>query len=126
MPVHYRFDSNIVVLEMVGAYSMDELRTVILNALADSSRPPNSFLLIDLTGSRSIYDRSAEEVTTMAGFVATLARQFNNRLALVAAEDLPYGLMRMSSVGSEERGIKAEVFRTAAEARNWLMNDREQ
>ena len=122
MPVKHRFDSNIVVIEAVGEYSMDDLRTAILNSLADSARPANSSLLINLGESRSIYDRSSEEIDTMARFVASLANRFNNCIALVAQGDLPYGLMRMGSVGSEERGIRSEVFRTFAEARRWLLS----
>jgi len=122
MPVKYRFESSIVVLEMSGDYSMDDLRATILNALADSARPSGAFLLIDLSRSRSIYDRSSEDVKTMARFIGSLGRHFNDRIALVASEDLPFGLMRMGSVGSDERGIKSEVFRTIAEARTWLLS----
>ena len=118
----YRFDSNIVVIEMVGEYSMDDLRATILNSLADSECPANSFLLINAGESRSIYNRSSENLKTMARFVASLGKRFNNRIALVAQDDLPYGLMRMSSVGSEERGIESEVFRTFTEARKWLLS----
>ncbi|MGO9481707.1 MAG: STAS/SEC14 domain-containing protein [Candidatus Kryptoniota bacterium] len=122
MPVKYRFDSDIVVVEMVGEYSMDELRAAILNSLADPERPGNSFLLINLTESQSIHERSSSEVATMARFVASLGKRFNNRIALVAPDDLPFGLMRMSSAGSEQRGIRSQVFRTLAEARKWLMS----
>jgi len=122
MPVKYRFDSTIVVIELVGEYSMDDLRSTILNSLADSARPVNSYLLIDLSKSRSIYDRSAEDVNIMASFIGSLGGRFNNRIALVAPNDLPYGLMRMGSVGSEERGVKSEVFRSFDDARNWLLS----
>ena len=107
---------------MVGEYSMDELRTTILSSLADAKCPANPFLLINLGESRSIYNRSSEDIKIMALFVASLGKRFNNRVALVAPDDLPFGLMRMSSVGSEERGITAEVFRTFAKAREWLMS----
>ena len=39
MPVTYRFDSNIIVVEMFGEYSMNDLRTAILNSLTDSDEP---------------------------------------------------------------------------------------
>jgi hypothetical protein len=122
MPVRYRFDSNIIVIEMVGEYSTDELRATVLNSLADPTRPANSFLLIDLGESRSIYSRSSAEIKTMARFVASLANNFNNRIAFVAPDDTPFGLARMGSVGSEERGIESDVFRTFAEARKWLLS----
>jgi hypothetical protein len=122
LPVTYRFDSKIVVIEMVGECSMDDFRATVLNSLADSERPADSFLLIDLSESQSIYNRSSEDIRTMARFVASLGKWYNNRIALLAPDDLAYGLMRMGSVGSEERGIKSEVFRTFDEARNWLLS----
>jgi hypothetical protein len=122
MPVRYRFDSNIVVIETIGEYSMEEFRTTILDSLNDSQRPTNPFLLIDLTQSVSIYNRSSEDIKTMARFVASLGDRFSNRIAMVGSKDLPYGMMRMGSAGSEERGIEAEVFRSFAEARKWLLS----
>ncbi|MFZ1080341.1 MAG: hypothetical protein WAO19_00270 [Candidatus Kryptoniota bacterium] len=122
MPVNYRFDSNIVVIEMVGEYSMDDIRTTILNSLNDSKCPANPFILANLSESRSIYIRSSEDVKTMARSLASLANRFNNRIALVAPNDLIYGLMRMGSVFSEEKGMKVEIFRVFTEARKWLQS----
>jgi len=122
MPVKYRFDPKIVIIEMTGEYSLDELRTTILNALADSARPADSFLLINLSDSQSIYSRSSEDVRAMANFVGSLGKRFNNRIAFVAPDDLPFGLMRMGSVGSEDLGIESRVFRAFAEARKWLLS----
>ena len=120
MPVKYRFDSNIVVVEMIGEYSLDDLRATILNSLADSERPASSFLLMNMTESKSIYNRSSDDVRAMANFVGSLGKQFNNRIAFVAPGDLPYGLMRMGSAGAEDLGIEARVFRAIDEARKWL------
>ena len=122
MPVTYRFDSNITIIEMVDEYSMDEIRTTILNSLTDSNCPANSFLLINLAESESFHNRSSQNIRTMASFVASLGERFNNRIALVGPDDLTYGLMRMASVGSEERGIKLAIFRTFGEAREWLLS----
>ncbi len=122
MPVTYRFDSNIVIIEMVGEYSMDDIPTTILNSLADSHCPANPSILIDLTESLSIYKRSSQDVTTMARSLVSLGKRFNNRVALVAPNDLQYGLMRMGSVFSEEQGMTPEIFRSFAEARKWLLS----
>jgi hypothetical protein len=124
MPVRYRYDSNIVVIELVDEYSMDDLRMTVLRSLDDPVCPANSFLIINLTESRSIYKRSTDDIKSMAHFVASLGNRFNGRIALVAPGYLPYGLMRMSSVGSEDRQITSEVFRTFAEARKWILSGR--
>ena len=122
MPITYRFDTKLVVIEMVGEYSMDDIRTTIISSLADSGRPANSFLMINLGESRSIYNRSAKDVESISHFVASLGKSFNNRVALVAPADLQYGMMRMSSIDAEEWGIKTGVFRTFDEAKKWLLS----
>jgi len=120
--VTYRFDSNIVVMEMVGEYSMDDIPKTVLNALADSHCPANPSILVNLSESRSLYKRSSEDIKTMARSLVPLGKRFNNRIALLAPNDLQYGLMRMGTVFSEENGMKPEVFRTFAEARQWLLH----
>jgi hypothetical protein len=107
---------------MFGEYSMNDLRTAILNSLTDSASPVNSFLLFNFAESRSIYIRSSQDLEIMAGFIASLAGRFNNRFAFVSSYDLPYGLMRFVSVRSGVCGIESEVFRTYHEAREWLLS----
>ena len=107
---------------MVGEYSLDDIRTTILNSLADSKCPTTPFILVNLSGSRSIYNRSSDDVKTIALSLASLAKRFNNRIALVAPDDFPYGLMRMGSVFSAMAGFEPEVFRTYADARKWILS----
>ena len=120
MPVTYRFDSKIVVIEMVDEYSIDDLHAAVLNSLADSECPVKPSILFNLTESRSIHTRSSEEVKASAISLASLGKHFSNRIALVASTDLAYGLMRMGSVFAEEEGAKPQVFRTFVEAWKWL------
>lgn len=122
MPITYRFDSNMVIIEMAGEYSMADIQSAILNSLDDSNCPANPAILVDLTQSQSIYKRSSEDVKSMARSLVSLGKRFNNRVALVAPNDLQYGLMRMGSVFSEEQGMRAEIFRTFADARKWLQS----
>ena len=121
MPITHRFDSTIVVMELAGEYSMDDVRSAIFNALADSQCPAAPCILIDLTESQSIYKRTPEDVKIMVGSLSSLRERFK-RIALVAQKDLPYGLMRMGSVFSEEQGMPVEIFRDFASARNWLLS----
>ena len=119
MPVIYRFDSKIVIIEMVGEYTMDDIPKTIFDSLADSNCPTNPSICINLTESLSIYKRSSEDVITMAQSLVSLGKRFN-RIALVAPNDLQYGLMRMGSVFSEGLGMTVQIFRTFAEAQKWL------
>ena len=122
MPVTYRFDSNIIIIEMYGEYSMDDVRAAILNSLADAGPNGQSFLLFNFGESRSIYVRSSEEINAMVGFITALADRFSNRLAFVSSYELPYGLMRFVCVKSGSCGIVSDVFRTYDEAKDWLLS----
>jgi hypothetical protein len=105
---------------------VEDLRTAILKSFDDPGCPASVFLMINMSESRSIYKRSLDDIKTVANFVASLGKRFNGRIALVASGDLPYGLMRMSTVGSEDREITSGVFRTIPEARKWLLTGRPQ
>ena len=122
MPVSYRFDSTIIIIELVGEYSMNDIPATIIKSLADSKCPIKPFILIDLSESLSIDKRTSEDVITMALSLVPLGKHFNNHIALVAPNNLRYGLMRMGAVFSEEKGMKVEIFRTFADARKWLLS----
>ena len=122
MPVTYRFDSNIVIIEMAGEYSLSDIRNSILTSLADSTCPSSPFILVNLSESRSIYTRSSEDIKSMVRSLASLVERFNNRIAFVTPNDLLYGLMRMGSVFSEDKGMKTQVFRSFEDARKWLLS----
>lgn len=122
MPVSYRFDSNIIIIEMIGEYSVADLRATILNSFDDPDCPKNPTLMIDLSKSSSIYQRTSASVNAMAGFIASYGNKFNHRIALVAPDDLTYGLMRMSSAPADLHGIEVEISRTYEKAREWLLS----
>ena len=44
-----------------------------------------------------------------------------SKLAIVASDDLTYGLSRVFEVHREEELVKTKVFRAEQEARTWLM-----
>ena len=121
MPVLVRFDENIIVIEMTGEYTIEEIRSVIFKTFSDSLRPQNGVLLIDLSKAQSIYDRSSEIINAMAHFIASYTQYFNNRVALIAPDELKYGLMRMSSSPADNLGIKVEIFKEYSPAREWLL-----
>jgi hypothetical protein len=121
MPVSYRFDSTIVIIELVGEYSMNDIPATIIKSLADSTCPIKPCILIDLSESLSIDKRTSEDVITMALSLVPLGKHFNNHIALVAPNNLQYGLMRMGAVFSDEQGMKVEIFRSFADARKWLL-----
>ena len=76
MPVRYRFEAKIIVIEMIGEYTLDDIRQTFLGSLSDPACPANPRLIIDLTGSKSLNERTANEVRSVADFVASLGEKF--------------------------------------------------
>jgi hypothetical protein len=120
MPILYRFDMNVIVIELTGEYTMNDIRTTVTNSFSDPQCPKNPTLLIDLRKSQSIYKRPSTNVNAMGTFIASWGKKFNNRLAIVVPDDATYGLMRMSSVSADSYGIEVKIFRAYEDARKWL------
>lgn len=120
MPVAYAFDGDVIVLRMSGSYATTDLKSAVLAALDDDGLPKRPALLMDLQESRSLQDRTADDVRDMARFLIAHAKRFGSRIAIVAPGDLGFGLMRLAAVATESGGVKTEVFRDAASAREWL------
>ena len=96
---------------MSGEYSVHELRSTVMNAFADSSRPPNAVLMIDLSKSQSFNKRPSETIISFVRFLGSFAKQFNKRLAFIAPDDLKYGLVRMGISAANNIETEVEIFR---------------
>jgi SpoIIAA-like len=120
MPVTYQLDGSIIALRLSGVYGTADVREAALAAFADPAAAGATGLLFDVTHSRSITGRTATEVRAMADFFADHAEHFGSRMALVASSDAAFGLMRLGSVGIEQKGVDSRVFRDAADAEAWL------
>ena len=120
MSVAYEFDDHVILLRLVGKYTTSDLKSLLLDALDDARLPERPVLLFDLRESQSLQDRTADEVRDMGRFLASQGRRFGNRLAMVTAGDLAFGLMRLGAVTAETGGLAAEVFRDMGAAKEWL------
>jgi hypothetical protein len=120
LPVAFEFDGDVIVLQLAGKYSTSDMKAAILSALDEAPASSGAALLFDMRESRSLEDRSADDVRDMARFLAAHGRRFGNRLAMVTNGDLAFGLMRLGAVIAESGGVVAEVFRDMPSARSWL------
>ena len=121
MAIQHRREGNIAVVAAAGRYTAAELRDVIDAALASFGDDGSAGLLLDLSESESVGERTAEDLRAMALFFASRGHRFSSRLAMVAVTDIAYGLMRMGAVTAESQGIAAHVFRDYGSARRWLV-----
>ena len=123
MPVHARRAGDVAVVEASGRYEVAELRAAIEAAVALFDDAGAAGMLFDLRQSDALGDRPTDQVRAMAIFVASKAKWFAARLAMVTGSDVAYGLMRLGAVVAESQGVTARVFRDAATAQAWLTSD---
>ncbi len=135
MPIKYQLkpDERLVILIHVGAVPDDEFLSF-YKALYEDSRFDKSFnILVDLRQTESSV-RSSATLNDFADFirkqyVSTTARP---KVAVVAPEDISFGLARMYETFSADVPWEFSVFRAADAALAWLglsenlMNDFDQ
>lgn len=123
MPITYQLkpDERLVILTHVGAVSDDEFLSF-YKALYKDTRFDKSFnLLVDLRQAES----SVRSTAVLREFSQFVQQQFVNtttrtKVAVVASEDISFGLARMYEVLSDAVPWEFVVFRTAKAALAWL------
>lgn len=105
--LRYRVSDRLVVVELEGTYSGADLLALFGTALA-ACRAERVLLLVDAT--RSTADRPMEEVKGLVdGFAEYIPRV--ERVAVVTASDVHFGLARMAGTMAEESGLHVSPFR---------------
>ncbi len=120
MPVTYKIHEGLLTMECVGTYLSADVVRQFLNAMNDPNCPPRVALLVDVSRSESLPTRPTDEIRSVAEFLGTYGERIGQRCAVVAAPDVQFGLSQMGAVFSEGVGITSRVFRTTAEALEWL------
>jgi hypothetical protein len=120
MAVQYAIGEGVLRLELVGEYEPMDVVRVFLEALSQPGCPIPVALLIDVTSSQSLASRPAAEIRKVAEFLGPYAHRIGGRCAVVATEDVHYGLARMGASHSERVGVATQVFRTTEDALKWL------
>ena len=119
MPVLYAFRGGVLELRAIGSYAPSEVAEAFRLALGDPARPVLRALLYDVRKSEMVGSRTTPEVREAVAFFDSLGTQVGRRVALLAASDVGYGVMRMVAGWAEGRGIEVAVFRDPDEALAW-------
>jgi len=125
LPATYEIRGQLVHLKLEGGYTTQDVKRAMEEALDDPEFPNGALLLMDVTRSTSLGERSTEDLRDMAGYLARLSPHFGARLGIAAGSRLHYGMMRMAEVYSETGGMTARAFLTFDEASNWLLGELE-
>ena len=122
MPIHQRWDADYQTLfvRLEQPSSEREFLTWAQGLLHDESVPSGPRQeFIDLTEvSASIIDSDSLRQLAQAFSKGDVTKE--SRIAIVASEDVVFGLGRMYQAFRGEETVQLEVFRDAADARAWL------
>jgi hypothetical protein len=107
-------------MDFVGTYEPEDILREFVTALAEVPGTEKVALLVDTTKSDVLGSRTPGQIRLVAQALAPYAERIGGRCAVVATEDIHFGLSRMGSVYSESVGVETEVFRTEDDALAWL------
>jgi hypothetical protein len=120
MPINYQVEGTIVRLTLVGDNRPELLIQTFLQALDDPETPSQFGLFLDTRQSTSLQTQPSEEIIRVAEFLGPYKNRVQ-RCAVLATEDIHFGLARMGAVYSEAAGVMTRVFRDGEEATGWLI-----
>lgn len=119
MPVTYRVNKDVVEMTLNGECPPDEVIQTFHQALDDPGTPPRFGLFVDVRNSTSLASRETAEIIRVAEHLGPHKDRVN-RCAVLATENVHFGLSRLGAVYSETAGVMTHVFRDRDEAIAWL------
>ena len=122
MPVTYRIDDDVVQMTLDGDIPPDDVLRTFDHVLVDPTCPPRFVLLFDVRKSTSLARRPTEDIIRVASYLGPHKERVA-RCAVVATEDVHFGLSRIGAAFCEAGGVVTNVFRDRDEAMAWLRSD---
>jgi hypothetical protein len=119
MSATYRLNDDVVEMTLNGTTGIDEVIQTFHKALDDSNTPEEFVLLLDVRESSSLATRPTSEIIKVAEYLGPFQDRVK-RCAVLATENIHFGLSRLGAVYSETAGVMTSVFRDKEEAIDWL------
>ena len=119
MPVTYHVHDTVVEMTLQGNCPPEEVIQTFHEALDDESTPDEFVLLLDVRKSTSLATRPTSEIIRVAEYLGPFQDRVK-RCAVLATENVHFGLSRLGAVYSETAGVMTSVFRDKDEAITWL------
>ncbi len=121
MDLHYDANKKILACLCKGPLSADEFKATLALIVSSQEYPPDVNLLWDVREvDANSFDKSL--VSRVVSIRQNYPQRGDAKLALVASEDLHFGLSRMYEMMTDEMPQNIHVFRTTADAEAWLTN----
>jgi hypothetical protein len=122
MSISLRFDAGGVAhLTVEGEFALDEAIDSMRELYEETRYTEPTRLLWDLRAAR--FTLSNTEIEMFADFIRTNRTQGRGRAAVVATEDLSFGLSQMYGLKTYDIPVDVEAFRDFDDAINWLKEE---
>ncbi len=126
MPIRFNFnpDTGLIHGEFSGVVTAHEFEEMLRELCEADSFPPDCDAVWDC---RDIDFRATDRefLNTLIGIRADFPQRGGARLAMIASQDLGFGLTRMFEALSEHLPQTLRVFRTKEDAEQWLLRNTE-
>ena len=121
LTAHVDPDTGIAHYSAAGHMDRDEVISVISKMYRDPSFQSPWHSMWDLTGAKPSF--TADDLRDVAAYVRANRPVDAGRIAIVATEDLVFGMGRMFEVFASDLQAETRVFRELEQARRWLLED---
>ena len=122
MPVTYRVADGVIEMTLEGESTPDAVIECFDRALQDAATPAKFALFLDVRRSTSLATRPTTEIIRVAEHLGPNKDRVT-RCAVLATENIHFGLSRLGAVYSETAGVMTSVFRDREEALAWLRGE---
>lgn len=119
MSVSYHLNEDVVEMTLNGTSAIEDVIKTFHEALDDTKTPEEFVLLLDVRKSTSLATRPTSEIIKVAEYLGPFQDRVK-RCAVLATENIHFGLSRLGAVYSETAGVMTSVFRDKEEAIDWL------
>ena len=127
MSIKFKIDQSIDLSTFLvnGPVSYDEVHTAIKQFYQSTNPQPTKNILWDLRDA-SVSEIRYEDAQELAFFATSVDnRKEIGRTAIVASEDVVFGVSRIFGAFIDDSAVKFEVFRNFDEAYNWVIENDE-
>jgi hypothetical protein len=122
MPLHLVFEaSGVARVTATGQVAFDELLAVHGSLFTDAGFVDPMRLLWDLSQGRVAL--SGPEIRKLADYVRAHRPRGRARAAVVVADELSFGVVRMYELSLDDAPAEVRVFRDGAAASSWLVEE---
>jgi hypothetical protein len=125
MAVTYSVQNDLVEMALNGESTPDDVIQTFNKATEDPATPEQFVLLLDVRKSSTLASRPTADIIRVAEYLGPFQDRVQ-RCAVLATENVHFGLSRLGAVYSETAGVMTSVFRDREEAIQWLHSGREE